>query len=285
MDNTQKSVKLMIDEEKINMGIFQKSFRLLKHSNLSFQDFSKPICIIGMPGIADVGKFAVDQLIGILNAKKFCDIISYNYPAGAIIDDSILSTPKAEMLFYKDKKGERDIILITADAQAMTPNGIYEVSDLIAELLDKLKITEIISLGAFPGNYKDDIRIYLTSTENFDIRNYPGCSRMSKGVIIGSNGLIPTLAKARFKIPGKVFLAEIKNQNSMNDGITDLKASVLLLDKVASIYNLPIEPVFSDKKVSELSKDLEQKRKKLEKELDACQPIEKIVEQEKTLYI
>lgn len=276
----------MIDGSLSNVGITQQNFRILKYSDETIE-FNNPICIIGMPGIADVGKFAVDQLIGILNAQKYCDIISYNYPAGAIIDDSILTTPKTEILVYKDKKGIRDIILITADAQAMTPNGIYEISDLLAEIINEFKVHEIIALGAMPGKSKQEesIIIYVTSTEEFDITNYPGCYRISKGVIIGSNGLIPTLAKARFNISGKVFLAETKNQNAMNEGMADLKSSVLLLDRIAKIYNLPIEPVFSEEKVSELSRDLEKKRKKLEEELEPYHPVDNSIEQEKTLYI
>ena len=64
-----------------------------------------------MPGIADIGKFAVDQLIGILKARKYREIIFNDYPAGAIIDNSLLSTPKAEILFRKDPENKQDIFL------------------------------------------------------------------------------------------------------------------------------------------------------------------------------
>lgn len=267
------------------------SYRILQYADSEFLEFNNPICLLGMPGIADVGKFAVDQLIGILNAEKICDIIFYDYPAGAIIDNSVLSTPKAEILAYKDKKNIRDIILITADAQAMTPRGIYEISDLIADIISKFKIQEIVSLGAFHGqrNLKSEIGLYVTKTEEFDIKQFDPSnliSKISKGVIIGANGLIPTIAKARFKIPGTVFLAEIGQQQSKREGITDLKASVLLLDNVARIYDLPIEGVFTDNKVSQLTEDLENKRKKLEEELNAYTgKTNEIGNDEKALYI
>lgn len=269
----------------------QQSYRILQYTEDEYLNFNNAICLLGMPGIADVGKFAVDQLIGILNAEKICDIIFYDYPAGAIIDNSVLSTPKAEILAYKDKKNARDILLITADAQAMTPRGIYEISDLIAEIISKFKIQEIISLGAFHGqrNSSKDIGLYVTKTEDFEIQNFDpgaGISKISKGVIIGANGLIPTIAKARFKIPGTVFLAEIGQQQSKREGMTDLKASVLLLDNVARIYNLPIEGVFTENKVTELTEDLENKRKKLEQELNAYTGnTQEIGNDEKALYI
>ena len=265
----------------------KEGFRILQYSERDPLSFKNPLCIIGMPGVGDVGKFAVDQLIGILNAEKYFEIICFDYPAGAIIDNSILSAPKAEILTYYDKKFDRDLILITSDAQAMTPKGIYEISDLIADLLNLFGVKEIVSLSAIPTNKKtpENILIYITSTEDFDIKKFIGCNLIMKGVIIGSNGLIPSIAKARFGIKGKVFLAEISNKNLDSENITDLKSSVILLDRIAKIYNLPIEPIFTKDKVSELSRDLEEKRKKLEAELEFLEENEGFIEQEKTIYI
>ena len=105
-----------------------EGIRIIKHTDLKAEDFIRPICILGMPGIADVGKFAIDSLIGQLNAKNLIDIIFDDYPAGAIVDDSLLSAPKAEILYWKDPNELRDLMLITADAQSLTPKGIYKIS-------------------------------------------------------------------------------------------------------------------------------------------------------------
>ncbi|MFW9825956.1 MAG: hypothetical protein ACFFE4_23655, partial [Candidatus Thorarchaeota archaeon] len=86
-----------------------EGIRVIDYSNLSKEDFINPICILGMPGIADIGKFALDSLIGQLGAKSLMDIIFDDYPAGAIVDDSILSAPKAEILYWKDPNKERDL--------------------------------------------------------------------------------------------------------------------------------------------------------------------------------
>jgi hypothetical protein len=243
-----------------------------------------------MPGIADIGKFAVDQLIGIFQAEKYCEIIFNDYPAGAIVDESLLSTPKAEILIYKDPKAIQDIVLITADAQAMSPRGIYEISDFIASIVNKLKIKRIITLGAYPiKRMRDDItKIYITSTEEKYISKYLETGefeKVSKGVIIGANGLIPTLAKARFGIEGIVFLAETDNSAVMNDNYTDLQASIQLLELVAKHFNLPIKSTFNANKIDEISKDLEDKRKKLEEEFATVQPQVAITDIDKSLYI
>jgi proteasome assembly chaperone (PAC2) family protein len=273
------------DGNESSIDMKYPNFRILKYMDENPSNFINPICFLGMPGLADVGKFAIDQLIGILNAQKYCEIICYDYPAGAIIDDSILSTPKAEILTYHDKKKKQDIILITSDAQAMTPKGIYEISDLIVDIIYQFNVKQIISLSSFPSRKRspEDYQIFVTSTEEFDLKEFKGCQKLSKGVIIGANGLIPTLAKARFNVSGKVFLSETEQTN--NEGFTDIKSSILLLDFIIHQYGLPVESTFSNDKVNELSNDLERKRKKLEEELDSYQSIEKIVEQDKTLYI
>ncbi|MFX0180952.1 MAG: hypothetical protein ACFE78_12240, partial [Candidatus Hodarchaeota archaeon] len=77
------------------MKMSKNGIRIITHINIAKDEFKNPICILGMPGIADVGKFALDSLIGQLDAKNFMDIIFDDYPAGAIVDDSILSAPKA----------------------------------------------------------------------------------------------------------------------------------------------------------------------------------------------
>ena len=142
--------------------------QIIKHFENIKDDLINPIAFLGCPGIADVGKFAIDSLIGQLDAKNHMDIIFDEYPAGAIVDDSILSAPKAEILFWKDPNKERDIILITADAQSLTPKGIYKISNFLIECLYQFGVKLIVALGAYPVN-KQAInsrapKIYVTST-------------------------------------------------------------------------------------------------------------------------
>lgn len=267
-----------------------QNVRLIELTPINPQTLHNPLCIIGMPGIADIGKFAVDQLIGIFKAEKYCDIIFNDYPAGAIVDNSLLSTPKAEILIYRDPKEVQDLILVTADAQAMSPRGIYEISDFIAELIYNLGVNQILALGAYPINktHSENVNIYLTSTENEKLQNFFENSllkKVKKGVIIGSNGLIPTLAKARFNISGVVMLAETDKAAIMDDSFTDLQASVKLLEIAAKEYHLPIKNQFSDKKINEISANLADKRKELENDLDQIQPKINVKDNDRSLYI
>ncbi|MFW9773121.1 MAG: PAC2 family protein [Candidatus Thorarchaeota archaeon] len=268
-----------------------EGIRIIQHKNLSKEDFVNPLCILGMPGIADVGKFALDSLIGQLDGKNLMDIIFDDYPAGAIVDDSMLSAPKAEILYWKDPKEARDIMLITADAQSLTPKGIYRISNFITEIIYEYGIKLIIALGAYPVSARKIISkipiVYASSTNRELLQNYlkeGNCQKIQKGVIIGANGLIPTLAKARFDIDGLVFLAETDNVALINEDITDLKASITLLEMLKKSFTLPIKKKYSLENIEDITKNLQNKKDQLEKDLDSLQLID-TEDKRKSLYI
>jgi len=268
-----------------------EGIRIIKHANLSGEDFIRPICILGMPGIADVGKFALDSLIGQLDAQNLVDIIFDDYPAGAIVDDSLLSAPKAEILYWKDPNELRDLMLITADAQSLTPKGIYKISNFLTKIIHQYGIKLIVALGAYPVNNRKINtklpKIYLSSTNQELLTHYlaeSNSQKIQKGVIIGANGLIPTLAKARFNIDGLVFLAETDNIAMINEDITDLKASITLLEMLKKSFTLPIKKKYSLENIEAITKNLQIKRDQLEKDLDSLQLID-TDDKRKSLYI
>ena len=267
--------------------------RIIRHDDLDQGDLINPICIIGMPGIADVGKFALDSLIGQLNAQSFMDIIFDDYPAGAIVDDSILSAPKAEILIWKDPNRVRDIMLITADAQSLTPKGIYRISFFLTSILNDLGINLIVALGAYPVSTRNKNskipKIFASATNRSMLDKFllnDSCEKIQKGVIIGANGLIPTLAKARFNIEGVVFLAETDNMAMVNEDITDLRASITLLEMLKNSFTLPIKKKYSLENIDDITKKLQVKRDQLEKDLDTFQLVSAEAEDKRdALYI
>lgn len=269
----------------------ESGIRVIKHCDFNEDDFVDPICILGMPGIADVGKFAIDSLIGQLDAKNFMDFIFDDYPAGAIVDDSLLSAPKAEILYWKDPNQKRDIFLITADAQSLTPKGIYRISNFLTEIIYQCKINLIIALGAYPVNSRkingNIPKIYASSTNRELLTNFltkNNCKKIQKGVIIGANGLIPTLAKARFNLDGIVLLAETDNIAMVNEDITDLRASITLLEMLKKSFTLPIKKKYSLDNIDDITKNLQNKRDQLEKDLNTFEFVD-TEDKRKSLYI
>lgn len=253
-------------------------------------DLHDPVAVIGMPGVADIGKFAIDQLIGLFGATKVYDILFYGYPAGVIIDQSLISTPKTEVFFWRDENKQHDLFFITADAQPMNPREIYELSDYVVQLLMRNKIKFIVSLGGYPvqSNHVVDPKIFVTATTAKYVKKLVEkkiCHEISKGVIIGANGLIPSIASIKYGIDGIVLLSETSNMALVNENMTDLNASMKLIKVLDSLFNFSLNIDFSRRNVESMSKSLEKKRKELETELDSIQTLNAKEEKEKVLYI
>ncbi len=149
----------------------------------------------------------------------------------------------------------------------------------------------IIALGAYPVNSRKINskipKIYASSTNrdllvNFITKN--NCEKIQKGVIIGANGLIPTLAKARFNLDGIVLLAETDNIAMINEDITDLKASITLLEMLKKSFTLPIKKKYSLDNIDDITKNLQDKRDQLEKDLNTFQFVD-TEDKRKSLYI
>jgi predicted ATP-grasp superfamily ATP-dependent carboligase len=83
-----------------------------------------------------------------------------------------------------------------------------------------------------------------------------------------------------------VFLAETDNIAVINDEITDLKASISLINLLKESFQLPIEKKYTMAKIDEITRNLQNKKEKLERELDSFQIIDKHSEEKrKSLYI
>lgn len=260
------------------------------HELEDLSGLNKPICIVGMPGVADIGKFAIDQLIGMFDARKVFDVLFYGYPAGVIVDQSIISTPKAEIFFWKDAEEKHDLFFLTADAQPMNPREIYELSDFIVDFMMKYHLEYFISLGGYPvqNNQVMDPKIFVTSTTEKFVQKMVAkklCHEISKGVIIGANGLIPSIANMKYGIEGIVLLAETSNMALMNENMTDLNASMKLLKVLDTMLNFSLNMDFSKRNVETMSRNLEKKRKELEQELDVSQTVSAKTQKERVLYI
>ncbi|MHA1747841.1 MAG: PAC2 family protein, partial [Promethearchaeota archaeon] len=244
----------------------------------------------GMPGVADIGKFAIDQLIGLFNAQKIYDIIFYGYPAGVIIDKSLISAPKAELFFWRDKSMKQDLFFLTADAQPMNPREIYELSDYIVKTLMEFNIRFFVALDGYPiqNSQVSDPKIFVTATNQKYIDIFTKkfvCNQISKGIIIGANGLIPSLAYMKYNVDGIILLSETSNMALINENMTDLNASMKLIKILDDFFDFSLNLDFSRSHIDKMSRSLEKKRRKLEDELELVQSGNVQEEKGKVLYI
>ncbi len=240
-------------------------------NDIDRNDLNDPICILGAPGVADIGKIALDHLIKAFKAEKIIDITFSDYPAGAIINDSLLYAPTAEIYFYKDPLNKQDIFLVTADAQPMSPRGIYTISEFIAKLMANYNVNLILTLGGYPierPNKETFVYVTATSKELLDkFAKNEWIQKINKGVVIGVNGLVPTLAKRNFEIDGVVLLAETNGYAAMNGDSYDLKASLRLIEVLNEELSLTMDAEFTHEQIMGMEVKLNNEKETIKKEL------------------
>jgi len=211
-----------------------KIYQEIKRENLNH-----PIAIVGLPGIARVGKLAVVRLIVELNAKPVMDIFPYDYPAWIVVGKNGVARPlKSSMFLSKGKY--RDFIFLTGDAQPLSPLGLHEYSKYIAQKFHELGCELIIALAAYSmGKVPEQPKIHVAATDEKLLKqflDYGNAVLFNGGTITGANGLIPVYGKTYYGVDGVVLLAETYENLKM-----DPKASETLVTLLNDKLNLHID--------------------------------------------
>lgn len=165
-------------------------------------DLNDPIFIEGLPGIGNVGKLAAEHLIDQLKGKKFAEIVSKHFPPQVVIEESGIVRLVDNQLYYAKRGGKkRDLVILTGDYQGLTPEGQYELSDFILQVLKDLSVKRIFTLGGYGiGRMIRKPRVLGAATEEALVkemkdlgvvfsRNEPGAG------IVGASGLLLGMSK------------------------------------------------------------------------------------------
>ena len=259
--------------EKMGCPGFHPDIKPKILKEIDIKNLKDPICILGFPGVADKGKIALDHLTKNLKAEKVMDITFNDYPAGAIINESLLYAPTAEIYFYKDPKEQHDVFLVTADAQPMSPRGIYTISEYFASLMANFNVSLIITLGGYPIERPNrEVNVYITATseqliEDFMRSGNDRVQKIVKGVVVGPNGLIPTLAKRSYDIEGLIILAETNGYAAMNGDSYDLKASLALIELLNEELTLQMDSEYTQQQIAKMEIKLNNEKETIKQEL------------------
>tara|TARA_Y100000310_G_scaffold340574_1_gene436893 strand:- start:9125 stop:9904 length:780 start_codon:yes stop_codon:yes gene_type:complete len=231
------------------------------------------ILIEGLPGVGNVGKIAVEYLIGALNAKKVYEINSEDLPHYAFVnEDNLIELPTVEI--YSAKINGKNIMLLSGDIQPQSESSCYSFCNNILDTFEKSKGEEIITLGGIAmKDLSNNPEIYLTANNKNMLKKYKTNERSGRelhefiGPIVGVTGILPGLARKR-NIPAVTMLIEtFENPNHV--GITEAKKIIKHLNKKLNLKlkekiiekDLNIEGVLSPSK-----KELKKEPKKNSKE-------------------
>lgn len=226
---------------------------------------NKPILIEGLPGIGNVGKVAVDFIIGELKAKKLFEINSYTFPHSVFVnEDNLVELPTIE-IFYKKFNGKKpDLLLLAGDIQPVDEVSSYEFSDKILDMVSEFDGKEVITLGGIGlSEIPKKPKLYCTANCKSIVKKYKDGIVDDKlygvvGPIVGVSGLLVGLAKNK-KIDAISFLAETYG-HPMYLGIKGAREILKLLNKKLGL-NVDINKL--DKEIKEVESEIMKRTEQL----------------------
>jgi uncharacterized protein len=216
---------------------------------------NKPILIVGLPGIGNVGKLVAEHLRREFKAKKFATMYSPHFPHQVVMlkNGGVRLVNNRFYLIKASKPSGNDIILLTGDAQAVTPEGQYEVNSKIVDFFkNRLGGTFIYTIGGYNigEGMEPKPRVFANATDKKVISQFKGTDVIfgkSKGVIWGSAGLIIAFAKMN-DIEGVCLMGE----TSFLD--IDAAAAKAVIIQLSKRLNLNINTADLDKIIEKTAK-------------------------------
>jgi uncharacterized protein len=176
---------------------------------------NNPILVVGLPGIGNVGKLVAEHLKNEFNAEKFATMYSNHFPHRVVMlkNGGIRLVSNRFYIIKSKKKNGNDIILLTGDDQAVTPEGQYEVNMKIVDFFkNTLKGNFVYTIGGYSTNepISGVPRVFGNATNKKVITQFKGSKILfgkSRGMIWGSAGLVVAFAKMN-KMDGVCLMGE-----------------------------------------------------------------------------
>lgn len=239
--------------------------RFLEKPNLK-----NPILIEGLPGVGNVGKLASEHLVDELKAIKFADIISKHMPPQVFVNENGTIKQVSQALYYY--KGKEDLIILVGDYQGLTPEGQYELTDMVLKIAKNYKVKMIFALGGYGvGKMIEKPKVFGACTslrlveemKKYGIiftRGEPGSG------IVGAAGLLLGLGSTLYNIEGVCLMGETSGY------FVDPKSSQVVLEVLTKILGIKISMAELETKADQIKviatqlKDLEKTMKEEKKE-------------------
>jgi len=211
--------------------------------------------VVGLPGTAYIGKLSVDYLVQQLKAELVAEVYSKHFPPYVIIkEDGLVELLRNELYWYRTEDG-RDIVFMGGNSQALSPEGQYDVADVILEWAISRGLKRVISVAALVTDKPfDNPNVFCATTSPSVLEEMKQLSikTLDQGIIGGENGLIIGLAKKK-DVEGVCLLAETHGyQTSAGEYVTDAKAAKAALNVLNSILALKVNMEPMDKQADQM---------------------------------
>ncbi len=197
-----------------------------------------PILVEGLPGIGLVANIAVAFMIKKLEAKVLGEIRSTSFPDISVVEEmGIIKSPFCRLYYHQGRKsGERDLILLYGNTQALTRRGQYELCSAILDIAEKFGCKYVITLGGYrPGKKVEKPNLYYAASDPETAKTAAALgAEVLSGQIYGVAGLLIGLAALR-GMQGFCLLAETSGDR------LDVTAAREVLKAISGILGLNID--------------------------------------------
>jgi len=197
----------------------------------------RPVLVAGLPGIAHIGKLAAEYLIHKLEGIKFAEIYSSLFPEWVIREDAVIKPLRVDFYYCRPEDLERDLILATAEAQAVSPLGQYILSGEILNVAAEYRANEVATMAAYvvsPHESRKPVVGSATDPELAEKLKQHGVELLDSGMIVGMNGLLVGLAWTK-GMKGFCLLGTTQG------GLLDIQATSRVLERLAEVLGFKLE--------------------------------------------
>ena len=224
-------------------------------------DLSNAVFVEGLPGVGNVGKLAADHLIECLGAKKFATVTSKYFPPQVLVlGDGTIRLVNNELYFWKAKEaGQRDVVILIGDYQGLTADGQYVLVEEVLDLLEKLSVKTLYTLGGYgTGKMLEKPRVLGAATSRALVtelktkgvvfrKNEPG------GGIVGASGLFLGLGMRR-GMEGVCLMGETSGY------LVDPKSAQSVLEILSEILSVKVDFADLESRAEQMDKLAQQLR-------------------------
>jgi uncharacterized protein (TIGR00162 family) len=199
-----------------------------------------PSFIECLPGIGNVGKIAGDFFADAVGAKKFATIYSEHLPPQVFPDDDcVINMTRNELWYARDVNG-KDIIFLRGEYQGATPEGQFQLSKEVFDLVIEFGISDITTLGGYgTGTMVDEPRVLGAVSDAAVKKKYsavgvtfvPGEPQAG---IIGASGVLLGLGKI-YKIPSICLMGETSGY------FVDHKSAMAIVNVLIKVFGVDLD--------------------------------------------
>ena len=191
------------------------------------------------------------------------DIYCRSFPAHITVTRGVFHFPITTIHLYKSAPDEpHDLLILTADAQPATSDGVLEYADSIIQEFVSLNISEVFALAAYEQEYQiffesyslpPTVFISASSEDLLDrITQISGTLKMKNGVINGANGVIPSWAASMYNMKGACLLGETLGMIKM-----DYRAAKAVLETLSDLVRVKADFDILDYNISKVVQFIE----------------------------